>query len=65
MATPKDILLSAYAVVKQYGAGAEEHATKMMWDFKNKNDDKAASTWRSIIEGIKELRNTFPPKDLH
>lgn len=65
MATPKDILLSAYAVIKQYGDLAEEHATKMMWDFKHKKDAKAADAWQLILKGIIEIRNIIPPKDTH
>jgi hypothetical protein len=65
MATPKDILLSARLVIKQHGNSAEEYATKMMWRFKQKKDEKGAATWYSIIESIKELRNQFPPKALN
>jgi hypothetical protein len=65
MATAKDILLSARLVIKEHGNSAEEYATKRMWEFKHKKDEKAAAAWYSIIEGIKELRNMFPPEMLN
>jgi hypothetical protein len=64
MVTPKDILFSARLLIREHGSSAEEFATKRMWEFRQTKDDKAAATWSSIVEGIKELRNMFSPKDL-
>lgn len=63
--TPKDIFLSANILLKKHGSAAEEYATQKMWEFKQAHDEEAASTWHSILEAIKELRNTTPPENVN
>ncbi len=63
--SPKDIFLSANILLKKHGSAAEEYATQKILEFKQAHDEEAASTWHSILDAIKELRNTGPPETVN
>jgi hypothetical protein len=65
MTTPKDILISAYLLIKTHGNAAEEYATKRMWELQQLQNVEGAAAWRSIIQAIKEVRNTNSSGYLH
>lgn len=65
MPPSKDHYLSAYLLVKKYDAGAEEYATKMIWEFRHLRDEKGVAAWLLILEAVKEVRNMTPPGEVN
>ena len=61
----RDFLLAARLLVKECGDDAGEYAARMIWKLRQEKNEEAVSAWYSILLGIKELRNMFPPEYLH
>lgn len=56
MELSKEALLTANALIRQYGDAAEEHASKELWACRQNADEEKADQWRSLLEAIKKVR---------
>jgi urease accessory protein UreF len=56
MDLPPELLLAANALIRRHGAAAEEYAARQLWDARQKEDEKSADGWRSMLEALKRVR---------
>ena len=52
-----EIMLAANALIHKHGSAAEEYASQQLWKFQQNADEENAARWRSLLEGIKMVRD--------